>query len=242
MEILKGENIHPARKPHGWSINEAIKFLSDAVHAKDWANDRNIRPRKQPPQTLPYALFNDIDKALFGGVLRGNVHLRFDKNLPSGLAGVTTWPSQIKKSRIRVELSKDLTFKQAPAVIIEALMHQMIHAYLLQCCGTHNGRNNHDLRHGLGFSTAALVVLKACGFRPLMEFPSLLGVMAQKRWGSEVGGSSTSSAWETSSDCCSAGVPFEDCMLKLESIQEGTHLPEISLDYQCPLDKNGERR
>ena len=242
IEILRAADLQPARKSHGWTSDEAIKFLSDAVGNRNASDGDYERPRRLSPHQLPYGIFNDFDEIIFGGVLKGNVHLRFDRNLPNSLAGITTNPPSQSKRRMSVELSKDLVFKGSPPAIAEVLMHQMIHAFLLQCCGPKTNSDGHDLRHGLAFSTAALVVVRACGLRQFGDHPAALGVMAQRGQPRSSDGSSTTSSGEYSSRCYHEGYPQDFCKHKLDSIQASTETPTINLDKQCPKDKTDVRR
>ena len=242
VDIMRSDSIQAARKCHGWSPDGAIKYLIKVVNDACDAPIQNSKPRKEPLHRLPYALFCDIDERVFGGVLKGNVHLRFDQKFPSGLAGATIRPSQQEKRRITIELSRDLVFKQKPGAIVEVLLHEMIHAYLLQCCGPQERTKGHDLQHGPEFSSAAFVVVMACGFRQFHQFPSLLGVIAQRRGSGRVERNETVKPGNERSSCYSQGFRSNLCQQYLAQIQADGAEPQIDLDRGCPRDSAGIRR
>ena len=236
--ILQGESVQPTRKSHGWSPEEAIKYLIKAIKDEDvYTPGQGRQPRREPPHRLPYALFCDIDDRIFGGVLKGNVHLRFDQSFPSGLAGATIRPSQQEKRRITIELSRELVFKQRPRTIVEVLLHEMVHAYLLQCCGPQDGTNGHSLLHGADYSAVAFVVVMACGLRQFGQFPSLIGVIAQRRGQDDV-----ERIESDRGSCYSEGLPFKLCQRILDHVQANVVDPQIDLDRGCPRDGLGIRR
>lgn len=96
---------------------------------------------------LPFMVFDDLDKKLFRSMLRGNVYLTW-ANLPTGLHARTSRPNLHGRPRITIELNWHLSRNRAATLGV--LLHQMIHAYYLQCCGHKNkgviGRG-HDLCH-----------------------------------------------------------------------------------------------
>ena len=96
---------------------------------------------------LPFMVFDDLDKKLFRAVLKGNVYLTWAR-LPTGSHARTSRPNLHGRPRITIELNWHLSRNRAATLGV--LLHQMIHAYYLQCCGHKNkgvvGRG-HDLRH-----------------------------------------------------------------------------------------------
>ena len=241
VDILKGDCVQAARDSHRWSLEEAIKYLIKATESEPVASDDDgSGPQKVPPHRFPYALFCDLDEMLFGGVLKGNVHLRFDQTLPNRLAGSTTRPSQEAQRRITIDLSKDLVFKRGPPTILEVLLHQMIHAYLLQCCGPKSRGRGHDLSHGAIFSAAAYLTIKACGFHHFAKFPSTVGVLEQRRRRY----AAAESQWSLIERCiCSQiGAPLPTCKEVCHHIKSHVNDPEIDLDHECPKDRSGKRR
>ena len=130
------------------------------------------------PHELPFQVFDQLDKELFLGILKGNIYLAWSK-LPRDYPGRTTRPgrngSGIRGPRIMIELSKDLLKHGTSPHILAILLHQMIHAYFLQCCG-HRSEGapgiGSDLTHHHGFSS----VLYAIQDRFLKgRFPKLWG-------------------------------------------------------------------
>lgn len=96
---------------------------------------------------LPFMVFDDLDTMLFRSMLRGNVYLTW-ANLPTGLYARTSRPNLHGRPRITIELN--LHLNRDRATVIGVLLHQMIHAYYLQCCGHKNKGvivKGHDLRH-----------------------------------------------------------------------------------------------
>lgn len=96
---------------------------------------------------LPFMVFDDLDRKLFRSMLRGNVYLTW-ASLPTGSHARTSRPNLNGRPRITIELNWQL--RRNRAATLGVLLHQMIHAYYLQCCGHKNkgviGRG-HDLRH-----------------------------------------------------------------------------------------------
>ena len=144
----------PKRKPAAASprINrfEAFGLMHEALKEKitTAACIELSKKHKYNRIFLPFMVFDDLDKALFRSTLQGNVYLRWSANdslsscSRSGLRG---------RPRITIELSSRLTRRDCSrADILGTLLHQMIHAYLLQVCGHRNAGvdiNGHDLRH-----------------------------------------------------------------------------------------------
>ncbi|KAL9581428.1 MAG: hypothetical protein Q9212_003909 [Teloschistes hypoglaucus] len=104
-------------------------------------------------RTLPFQVFHELDKEFFRSMLSGNVSLGWS-NLPNGVFSRTIRAGQNKNPRIRIELSTQLYWHRAPRHILAALLHQMVHAYYLQCCGYRDPNSQgdeHDLCHDSPF-------------------------------------------------------------------------------------------
>ncbi|KAL8640084.1 MAG: hypothetical protein Q9228_002955 [Teloschistes exilis] len=94
-------------------------------------------------------VFHELDKEFFRSMLSGNVSLGWS-DLPQGVFSRTIRAGPNKKSRIRIELSSQLYWHRSPQHILAALIHQMVHAYYLQCCGYRDPNSDgdgHDLCH-----------------------------------------------------------------------------------------------
>lgn len=104
-------------------------------------------------QTMPFQVFNELDKEFFRSTLSGNISLGWS-DLPDGIFSRTVHAGQNGNPRIRIELSTQLSWHRAPKHILAALIHQMVHAYYLQCCGYRDRSSRgdgHDLSHERSF-------------------------------------------------------------------------------------------
>ena len=163
LTVLKEATLRVAREPDYASPEEAIKIAEASMKATRTANKR--RPRCHPPQTfngesLPFQLFNDVDAKVFAGALRGNVMLRWAQ-LPYGLLGMTTQPGKRSNPRILIELSGNLLLARSKETILRVLLHQMTHAYFVQCCGydyAYERGKDVSLAHNLPFSALLAVI------------------------------------------------------------------------------------
>ena len=249
LEILQSAKIKPARGFHDLTHEEAIKAAIES--AKNFTGVRNpFPPQREPFHRFPYLVFDEIDEAVFGGVLKGNVHLRCDVNLPYGLAGMTSRFVREQCPRTIVDLSRDLIAEGSRKRLVEVLLHQMIHAYLIQCCGYKRvdaDGNGHDLGHGIEFSTVAFLIANAWpGLEGTNPFPALLGVYSHGEpydgWNPSIRLPIPRVGGPASSLCVSAGEPFKRCKTMFEQVKRTTAMPEIDLDEKCPMDKEGVRR
>ncbi|MCJ1247384.1 hypothetical protein MMC30_004598 [Trapelia coarctata] len=163
--ILHNAAIKPACDVHKLQHQEAIKLVEQSTSAyltKSEETGGLVTDIRCNRTDLPFYVFNEIDAALFAGVLRGNVYLKWAPLLPA-LFGRTIRAGRSACPRIAIELADHVLARGAPEEILEVLVHQMIHAFLLQCCGHKNhdiSGNGHDLRHGLEFSTIAYIFQK----------------------------------------------------------------------------------
>lgn len=112
------------------------------------------------PKT-PYYIFNYLDKAIFGGKLQDMVYLRW-RSQSSCSPGTTSAPNVEGIPRICVELNKTPFEDDAADIddLLEALIHQMIHAYFLVCCGAQKKDDYQDgrLMDGLHFGVILLTI------------------------------------------------------------------------------------
>ena len=109
--------------------------------------------------TLPFLMFDELDRTLFCSKLTCNVSLTW-ANVPRGIPG-RTFPPGLKCPRITIELSEKVLLNASKICILTALLHQMIHAYFLQCCGyrTEETRSTgYNLGHGPDFLALKAVI------------------------------------------------------------------------------------
>ncbi|KAL8770835.1 MAG: hypothetical protein Q9209_003486 [Squamulea sp. 1 TL-2023] len=110
---------------------------------------------------LPWQVFNELDREFFRSMLKGNVSLGWSKLAP-GVLSHTRRAGLDGNPRTRIELSPVLFEEGYRRDVFAALMHQMTHAYYLQCCGyrdPNRGAAGYDLEHGRAF----LALLKCIG-------------------------------------------------------------------------------
>ena len=177
--VLKDPALEPVREPHRIAPAEAIKLVQHCLKIlQQRAQDQNYVGPVAPVDklTYPFEVFDHIDKALFSGVLKGNVFLKWEL-LQGGSSGRTSRAGFAASPRISIGLSNNLR-RGSPSLILEALVHQMLHAYLLQCCGYREPKaetNGHDLTHNLEYSTLAYLVQKYLLDREIPRCPACLG-------------------------------------------------------------------
>ncbi|KAL8656954.1 MAG: hypothetical protein Q9226_002402 [Calogaya cf. arnoldii] len=96
-------------------------------------------------------------------MLKGNVSLGWC-NMKEGVYSQTKRADLEGNPRIRIEISPKLLYATR-LDIFSALMHHMIHAYYLQCCGYHDKENSgtgYDLRHGPAFLALRQCIAEHC--------------------------------------------------------------------------------
>ena len=177
--ILKDPALEPIREPHRITSAGAIKLVQHCL--KLFLSSINEHPPSMlnpsvDKLTYPFEIFNHIDKALFSGVLKGNVYLKWEV-LQNSQTGRTTRAGLATSPRISVTLSDNLR-RGSSSLILRALIHQMIHAYLLQCCDYRPPKaetNGHDLSHGLEYSTISYLVQRALLGQKNPRCPAYLG-------------------------------------------------------------------
>lgn len=130
-------------------VNQALEGHRRTVMVclQDWKP--NNQKYRTVSMTIPFKVFHELDKEFFRSMLSGNVSLGWS-DLPKGVFSRTIRVGPNKKSRIRIELSSQLYWHRSPQHILAALIHQMVHAYYLQCCGYRDPNSDgdgHDLCH-----------------------------------------------------------------------------------------------
>ena len=165
----------PAKGPSlGLSVEEAFARAEQALSGHTRKQIVCITNASKPlnqtlKRKLPYKVFNELDKEFFLSVLRGNVSLGWS-DLPDGILSQTSRPGYRGNPRIRIDLSPSLAQYGYGIDIFSALIHQMVHAYYLQCCGYRDRfltGTGHDLEHEEPF----YALLKCVGehFKPLQR-------------------------------------------------------------------------
>lgn len=188
LSILRDGRIKPAKKPLRVEEPVAAKMVLEALDRSSYKRNHVVAfdSRTQylyNARELPWQVFDELDRELFLGMLKGNVYLAWS-DLPRDYPGMTTRPGEnssgLRGPRITIELAEGLLKHGTSAHILAILLHQMIHAYFLQCCGHRNKAASGigcDLTHHHGFSA----VLYAIQDRFLKgNLPSLWGQPRKK--------------------------------------------------------------
>ncbi|WPG99520.1 Hypothetical protein R9X50_00233500 [Acrodontium crateriforme] len=144
----------------GWSLDYATAWcyrhlIGNQTEVAD-AIDR-IRELDTVERKTPYIIFDYVDKALFNNRLKNMVFLQW-KSLSSASPGTTSAPGVVTGiPRLCIELNKTLFEEDGGDIddLLDALIHQMIHAFFLVCCGaqpkvaTQDGRLLDGLHFGV---------------------------------------------------------------------------------------------
>ena len=243
--ILQNATIKPARDAHKLQHQEAIKLVEHSTSAyftKLEQTSSLITDIRCGRSDLPFYVFNEIDAALFAGVLKGNVYLKWAP-LPTALFGRTIRAGRGASPRIAIELAEHVLARGAPEEIVEVLVHQMIHAFLLQCCGHKNhdvSGNGHDLRHGLEFSTIAYIFQKSFFSKRAPFPPAEIGCIGDPAYHARCR-NLRHTYFQTeagSSFCCPNGyaVSFSSAGKHYEYVRENTLAPKLNLSSQGSKD------
>lgn len=130
---------------------------------------------------LPFLCFNTLDSLVFTNTLRGKVHLRWQDKYDTGETyhGYTS-AADHEDSRVSITLNTALQRKgNWKGDIFAALVHHMVHAYLLMRCGYHPkdeeqpSTDDYDLSHSLEFVTL-LSAINHILVTPEFRYPELL--------------------------------------------------------------------
>ena len=164
----------PSREELAQLMDPNTKPLSPAGHddierafvaaSKSFLNPSSPRVALLEPErirmcdkwVLPFLVFDELDKMLFCSKLKGNVCLKWS-DLPWSISGSTS-RAGLRNPRITVELSERLLSNGG---VLTALLHQMIHAYFLQCCGYWTGEadsTGYNLGHGPEFLALKVMI------------------------------------------------------------------------------------
>ena len=143
----------------GWSLDYATAWcykyiVGNQTEVADVID--KARELEEPETQTPYIIFDPLDKALFNNKLKGMVHLKWKAQ--SGCAcGNTSAPGVVPGiPRICIELNKRPFIDDGSSDIddlLDTLIHQMIHAYFLVCCGAQpkGAKQDGRLADGLHF-------------------------------------------------------------------------------------------
>ena len=154
---LTNPKLKPAAQSASIGRHEAFGLMHQAVKGKitTAACLDSSKRHKYKKEFLPFMVFHDLDKALFRSTLEGNVHLRWSN---MALLSTCSRPGPHGRLRITIDLCPILISRDySREVIIGTLLHQMIHAYLLQVCGYRSegvDTRGHDLGHDHEFLAA----------------------------------------------------------------------------------------
>ena len=152
LHRLQDKGAAPRSYPPRLDLEEAFGLAHEALEKSKVTTVPciNKSPRREIyywKYDLPFMVFDDLDRKLFRSVLQGNVYLTW-ASLPRGVDARTSRAGLRGRPRITIELSHDIA--EGRAATLGILLHQMIHAYYLQCCG-HKNRGvdgkGHDLCH-----------------------------------------------------------------------------------------------
>lgn len=142
----------------GWSLDYTTawdyKFLVGNQTEVAEVIDR-VRELATVEVKTPYLIFDPLDKAMFGGKLKNRVCLRWKAHTTLA-CGTTSAPGVVPGIRkICIDLNR-LPFEENYGdfdVLLDALIHQMIHAFFLVCCGAQpkGAKQDGRLADGLHF-------------------------------------------------------------------------------------------
>jgi hypothetical protein len=140
-----------------------------------WAGGCGVYAALSPNDkaSLPIRVFNELDRELFRGVLKGQVCLATSTAISPAIHGATRRAGP-PYGRVTILLNPEIVIMERPEVVLATLIHHMAHAYFLVCCGydSGGGGGQHNLKHGLPISTL-LWTIKACFLRNHRFFPNL---------------------------------------------------------------------
>lgn len=155
----------------GWTLDYATAWLyrhltssipdvADTIDTlRDCGDDDYLTP------DYAYLFFDMLDARLFAGKLKNAVYLRW-RSMPSCMPGITSAPKVIPDvPRVCIELNRT-PFEEEDAEIddlLGAMIHQMIHAFLLVCCGAQKRDDTPDgrLMDGVHFGLILMTIREA---------------------------------------------------------------------------------
>ncbi|KAK4505559.1 hypothetical protein PRZ48_003522 [Zasmidium cellare] len=199
---------HGGRHGSGWSSDKSITALHDKKleqlgdlgwsldYATAWCYRHLVGRQPEVSDAIdtirdlcdvvtpdtPFEIFDHLDTALFGSKLRTMVYLRW-KPHASCSTGTTSGPNVAGAPRITIELNSTAFdgFDADIDDLLEALIHQMIHAFFLVCCGVQKTGDKQDgrLMDGVHFGVILLTIKDIC--KQCVDGPLRLVFHAAKR-------------------------------------------------------------
>ena len=151
----------------GWTLEYATAYCFKHLNGNRPCIVDTIDYARQAPlgELAPFLLFDCLDKSLFQGKLNGMVYLKW-RALSDNAPGVTSAPD-VKDPRICIELNSRPFEERGASLdeLFDALIHQMIHAYFLVCCGKQGKSTEQDgrLLDALHFGVLMYTILEISG-------------------------------------------------------------------------------
>jgi hypothetical protein len=132
----------------GWTLEYATAYCYKHLNSNRPGIVDILDTARQAPlcKKAPFLIFDSFDRTIFQGKLKGMVYLKW-RTLSDNSPGVTSAPD-VRDPRICIELNIR-PFEERGADIedlLDVLIHQMIHAYFLVCCGKQTKGTTQDGR------------------------------------------------------------------------------------------------
>lgn len=175
IRVLKNAAAQPACSNLHLSTEEAFGQAYQAVEHYQRSKFACLAPGKRSmysTRDLPFMVFDQLDQEMFRSVLKGNVYMKWSVKMPDGIYATTLTADPRKRPRITIILSRLLS-DASRADVLCTLIHQMMHAYFLQCCGykgQDGGRDGHDLCHGPEFQALLSTISHRCSLGGPRQF------------------------------------------------------------------------
>lgn len=161
-----GEETLAATGDLGWTLDYATAWLYRYLErsrpiVSDAIDHLRVFDCIVPQHALYF--FDHLDTKVFGGKLKNAVCLRW-RPMPSCSPGTTSAPNVIPGvARVCIDLNKTPFTGRDAGVdeLLEALIHHMIHAYFLVCCGAQKTNDKQDgrLMDGLHFGVILMTIV-----------------------------------------------------------------------------------
>lgn len=136
VQRLQDHSLH-SQGDLGWSVGYATAFCFRNLNISRISIACAIDDAREVELTrmAPFMLFDLLDKHIFTGKLKGMVLLSW-KVMERASPGQTS-ASGLKAKRISIQLNGTPFREQTARIddLLEMMIHQMLHAYFLVCCG-----------------------------------------------------------------------------------------------------------
>ncbi|KAL9612487.1 MAG: hypothetical protein Q9167_002918 [Letrouitia subvulpina] len=166
----------PVRKALELDHDEAFRLARERIKSVKPIRIKCLEYRDIKPysdrKNLPFFVFNELDKIFFRSTLKGNVSLTLSSDLPLGIYSATFPANSNGNPRISIQISRDFPKYTGRQEVLAALLHQMGHAYYLQCCGFRGPHQREG--HEFGHDEAFYALLKSIQKRLPSKYPLLL--------------------------------------------------------------------